>query len=236
MESSISVALAGQVALRRRLDLVAHNLANADTAGFRLEGQVVQIMPRRDSGATVVYPIDRGSYTDFRAAPIRHTGNQLDVALVGQGFLAVETAGGPRYTRDGRLNRGADGTLVDLDGRALLADGGGTIVLPEEAADVAVAADGTVTADGAEIGRLAIFRLPSHASWTRGADGLFESDAAEPAPDLLLQSGALEGSNVQPVREIVAMMELQRGYGRIQLVLDGEDERIRKLVDRAVRG
>lgn len=234
MESSISLALAAQVALRRRMDVVANNIANANTTGFKLEAQIVQRLDQPVGDTDVAYPLDRGSYTDLRPGPITVTGNPLDVAVVGDALLAVQTPQGPRLTRDGRMTRAADGTLTDLSGHAVTAAGGGAIQIPEQAREITIASDGTVTADGEEVGQIGLFAIPSDLQ--READGLFSgSGAPVPATDAALQQGALEQANVQPITELVDMMEVQRGYERVQRLLDGEDERIRKLVDRAVR-
>jgi flagellar basal-body rod protein FlgF len=236
MENSISLALAGQVALQRRMEVVANNIANASTAGFKLEGQIVQTMPRRTTGDLVVYPIDRGSYTDMTPGTVSLTGSSLDVALDGPGILAVQTPRGLRYTRDGRLSQAADGTVLGAGGHSLVAVGGGTLQLPGEVRELVIAGDGTITADGEEVGRIAIFDLPQGTGLERQADGLF---AAPKEFALLneghLRQGMIEGSNVQSIGELVSMMEVQRHYERVQKVLEGEDERIRSLVDRAVR-
>lgn len=234
MESSISLALAAQVALRRRMDVVANNIANASTTGFKLEAQVVQRLDHTVGDDPVAYPLDRGSYTDLRPGPVTLTGNPLDVAVVGDAMLAVQTPEGQRLTRDGRMTRAADGTLVTLSGHAVLAAGGGTIQLPEQAREITIAADGTVTADGEEAGQIGLFAVPG--DLRREADGLFAGSATPaPAEGATLQQGAVEQANVQPITELVGMMDVQRAYERAQRLLDGEDERIRKLVDRAVR-
>jgi flagellar basal-body rod protein FlgF len=236
MESSISLALAAQVALRRRMDVVANNLANAGTAGFKLEAQIVQPQPQPSGESEVDYPLDRGTYTDLRPGPITLTGNPLDVAVAGDEMLAVQTPGGLRYTRDGRMTRAADGTLLGLSGHPVAAAGGGTVAVPEQTRTITIAGDGTVTADGEELGQIGMFALPPGTGLRRQADGLFTVDGiVEPAPEGRLQQGAIEQSNVQPIQELVDMMELQRGYERVQRLLDGEDERIRKLVDNAVK-
>jgi flagellar basal-body rod protein FlgF len=210
-------------------------MANASTVGFKLENQIVETMPRDSGRDEIVYPLDRGSYTDQAAGPITLTGNPLDVAIEGEGFLAVETADGVRYTRDGRMTRDAQGTLIGSSGDPILADGGGTIEIPETARQIVIAGDGTVTVDEEEVGRLAVFALDDQSAAARGPDGLYASERAEPLPTALLRQGALEQSNVQPVRELVDLMELHRGYERMQSILDDEDQRIRKLVANVVR-
>jgi flagellar basal-body rod protein FlgF len=234
MESSISLALSAQVALRRRMDVVANNIANANTTGFKLEAQVVQRLEQPIGDAEVAYPLDRGSFTDLQPGPVTLTGNPLDIAIIGDAMLAVETPQGQRLTRDGRLTRAADGTLTDLAGRAVAGAGGGTIQIPEQTRQITIAADGTVMADGEEAGQIGLFAVP--ADLRREADGLFSGSGTPVAAEgATLQQGAVESANVQPITELVDMMEVQRGYERVQRLLDGEDERIRKLVDRAVR-
>lgn len=235
MENTSRVALASQMVLRRRLDLVANNVANAGTAGFRLERQVVQTALHGAGQARVTYPLDRGSLTDLRAGTLRTTGNTLDVAVEGQGFLAVAAPGGLLYTRDGRLGRAADGTLTGAGGHPLASADGGPILVPEETASLVIAGDGTVTADDEEIGRIGLFLLPDGAAPVRRADGLLEIAGAVPHPEGRLRQGMIEESNVEPIRELAALVELQRGYERVQTILDDEHERLGKVIDRAVR-
>jgi flagellar basal-body rod protein FlgF len=163
------------------------------------------------------------------------TGNPLDVAIDGEGFLAVQTQDGPRYTRDGRLSRNAEGILIGSAGHPMMADGGGEIVIPETARSITIAGDGTITVDEEEVGRLALYRIPDQSAAQRQPDELYASDQAELLETGLVRQGALEKSNVEPVRELVDMMELHRGYERLQSILEDEDRRIRKLVDNSVR-
>jgi flagellar basal-body rod protein FlgF len=237
MESSISLALATQLATRRRLEVVAHNIANASTTGFRVEGQVLGTMPRDGGDDTrLVYPIDRGSFTDQRPGAVARTGRDLDVAVDGSGFLAVEAAGGRRLTRDGRLTVGSDGTLRGAGGGVVASTGGGALIVPEAARRIEITPDGTVLADAVELGRLALFAIDGVRGLERSGDGLLSAEGAVLMPEGRVVQGSLERSNVQPVQELVDLIELQRGYERAERIIDGEDERIRKIVDRTVRG
>src|SRR5688500_10929571 len=117
MENSIYIGLSRQVALRRQLDVVANNIANMTTPGFK--GQDVlfqQYMVGKGSSDSYSMVSDYGSYRDARSGPVARTDNPLDVALEGDGFLVVETAQGPRYTRSGRMSIGPDRQLVDSNG------------------------------------------------------------------------------------------------------------------------
>jgi flagellar basal-body rod protein FlgF len=197
--------------------VVSHNLANVSTNGFRAELAAFRAVPVRGDGASSrVYALE--STVGYSTAPgvVQTTGRPLDVAVKGNGWLAVQALDGTEaYTRAGALEVNAEGVLTDLQGRPVVGDGG-PLTIPANA-EVEVASDGTVSAKvGRErpqpLGRLKL--VTPEAPLQRGTDGLFraaEGDlAADPAARV--QSGALEGSNVNAVESMVAMIAAARQF------------------------
>jgi flagellar basal-body rod protein FlgF len=218
MDRSIYVSMAGATATMQLQEVLAHNLANVSTVGFRAELNALRAVPVAGDGAsTRVYALESTPGYNAEPGPVTATGRKLDVALRGNAWLAVQGLDGTEaYTRAGALALAADGTLVTQAGLPVLGDGG-PIQLPP-GAEPAIAADGTVSATGANgrttvVGRLKL--ATPEAPLVRGTDGLFRAaDGAELPADATarLQDGALEGSNVSPVETMVAMIAAARQF------------------------
>jgi flagellar basal-body rod protein FlgF len=217
MDRMIYLSMAAAKATMHRQEVVSHNLANVSTNGFRAELAAFRAVPVRGDGASSrVYALE--STVGYSTAPgvVQTTGRPLDVAVKGNGWLAVQALDGTEaYTRAGALEVNAEGVLTDLQGRPVVGDGG-PLTIPANA-EVEVASDGTVSAKvGRErpqpLGRLKL--VTPEAPLQRGTDGLFraaEGDlAADPAARV--QSGALEGSNVNAVESMVAMIAAARQF------------------------
>ncbi|MCW5635053.1 MAG: flagellar basal-body rod protein FlgF [Rubrivivax sp.] len=232
MDRLIYLAMAGAKATMQRQDVLAHNLANASTTGFRAEMQAFRAVPVQGSGAsTRVYALESTVGYDDRAGPVQSTGRALDVAPQGRAWLAVQALDGTEaYTRAGSLQVSAEGQLVTPTGLPVLGDGG-PIAVPAGAA-LEVAADGTITASTGNgkpqpVGRLKL--VTPEEPMQRGTDGLFRAggDGGDlPAdPAARLQSGALEGSNVSAVETMVAMIAAARQFEQQMKVLQGAEQR-----------
>ena len=217
MDRMIYLSMAAAKATMHRQEVVSHNLANVSTNGFRAELAAFRAVPVRGDGASSrVYALE--STVGYSNAPgtVQTTGRPLDVAVKGNSWLAVQALDGTEaYTRAGALEVNAEGVLTDVQGRPVVGDGG-PLTIPANA-EVEVAADGTVSAKvGRErpqpLGRLKL--VTPEVPLQRGTDGLFraaEGDlAADPAARL--QSGALEGSNVNAVESMVAMIAAARQF------------------------
>lgn len=242
MENALYVALSQQMALRRMLDVTANNVANMNTTAFRAERPVFDdFVSRVGKGDPAAFVIDRATYTDQREGTVAATGNPLDVAVRGNAWLQVETADGPRFTRDGRLNRAPDGRLVSVDGHPVLDRDGAEITLPEDVADISIAADGTISYSGqaggqaVEVGQLGLFRLPNPHALEREPGGLVRpapGSRPEVAEGATMVQGALEGSNVQPILEMVRLMDLTRAYGQSNRMVESENDRQRNAINK----
>lgn len=219
MDRLIYTAAAGARALMQRQDALANNLANAATPGFRADESVFRAVPVRGEGApTRVVSLEATAGFDTRAGALESTGRNLDVAIPGAGWLALQAPDGTEaYTRNGALQVASDGTLVNSAGLPVAGEGG-TLSIPPGTA-VSIARDGTVTAQPATgpaqtVGRLKLVNpLPSELR--KGDDGLLRMESGEDAPadpQVRVTAGALEGSNVNPVDAMVGMIAAARQY------------------------
>lgn len=217
MDRLIYLSMAGAKANMQRQDVLANNLANASTPGFRAELHAFRAVPVQGSGAsTRVYALETTPGYDASPGVIANTGRPLDVAMRGNAWLAVQGLDGTEaYTRGGSLEVGADGTLLTRNGLQVMGDGG-PIQVPANS-EVSIAADGTVSARGTNGRNTAVGRLKlvtPEAPLNRGADGLFRAADGDLPADATarLQDGALEGSNVSPVETMVAMISAARQF------------------------
>ena len=228
------VALTRQSGLAKELQSVANNIANLSTTGYRREGvvfaEMVEALPVE--GNSVAMTAARGRYFDELQGSLDETGGALDLAIEGEGYFTVQTPAGDRLTRAGAFTRDADGRVVNLDGHPLLDEGGGEIVIPFEAKAINVAADGTLSVDGAPAGKIGLVDVEDATKLSREAGVLFkaEAGAAQPAENGRIVQGSLEQSNVNPITEMARMVEVQRAYEYGQKLMDQEDERIRLVV------
>ncbi len=200
----------------------AHNLANANTTGFKADYAAYRAMPLFGEGLpTRVFAATERPGIDFSAGSLEATGNDLDVALMGEGFIAVQARDGSEaYTRAGELKLDAIGQLTTADGLPVLGNGGPIALPPAE--KVQIGADGTISVRplGQQANTLAVverLRLvkPDLANIVKGEDGLFHTRDGAPAPidaSVHVTHGTLERSNVNPVSEMIQMIETARRY------------------------
>jgi flagellar basal-body rod protein FlgF len=200
----------------RRQEIAAHNLANADTTGFKAERVFARMM-----GDAI--PV-ADTATDMRAGALTHTGQPLDFALADGAFLSVGTAGGERLSRGGSFMLDGESRIVDMSGNPLLGEQG-EIVVPPGAIDVD--ARGVVRVDGQEVATLRVQTVPPDVGLTHDAGTLFLPDPAaadQPPEERQVRQGHLEGSNVSTVGSLVDLISIQRNYAAVQravVTLDG---------------
>jgi flagellar basal-body rod protein FlgF len=217
MDRMIYLSMSGAKATMQRQEVLANNLANASTTGFRAELQAMRAVPVRGDGAsTRVYALETTTGYDPTPGSIATTGRSLDVAMQGNAWLGVQALDGTEaYTRMGSLQVNAEGTLTTSGGLTVLGDGG-PITLPPNS-EPSIAPDGTISVKQAggtvnTVGRLKL--VTPEAALRRGDDGLFRAAdgdlTADPAARL--QEGALEGSNVNPIESMVAMIAAARQF------------------------
>ncbi len=237
MENPLYIGLSRQVALRRQLDVVANNIANMNTAGFRGERMLFEAAMERGGmkpSDKIAFTIDRATFTDFTAGGLKPTDNPYDVALDGDGWFQVQTPDGPRYTRDGRMRRDVDGQLVNANGFPYLDDNQQPIVIPADRSRMEIGTDGLVSADNEMIARLRVVRFESPQALAQTGDVLFDAGDAQPlpAPDARIVQGKVEQSNVQAIAEMSRMMELTRDYQSVTRMMDDGQELLRSAINR----
>lgn len=241
MENALLVGLSRQMALARELDVIANNMANVGTNGFKTRSARFNefIMPKasadsfRPADKPLSYVIDKGTPIDLSQGAIERTGNPLDVALRGDNYLAVQTANGERYTRAGSLDINGQGQLVTQSGQPVLGEGG-PITFGAAESNARIAADGTVSTDQGIRGKLRQVRFANPRALISDGANLFSSPVAPVAagPEARLEVGAKEGSNVKAVIEMTRLMEVQRSYQSVANMMSKTDELRSKAISR----
>lgn len=233
MEASGYVTLTRQSGLMREMQVVANNIANASTNGFRREGVVFAEHVARTGGESLSMAHARGRLTDPTQGALTPTGGALDLAVEGEGFFPIETPGGVRLTRAGAFMTGPEGDVVTPEGHRLLDAGGAPVNLPPDAGAITVGPDGTISTPLGPIGQLGLVRPVAPLAMRREGGTLFDPGPAgfEPALEGRMLQGHLEGSNVDPTLEIARMIEIQRAYELGQSFLDREDQRLRGFIE-----
>jgi flagellar basal-body rod protein FlgF len=241
MENPLLIGLSRQMVLERQMDVVANNVANLNTTGFKADNSLFEqyLMPvARENrfipgDRQVSFVNDRGTWRDLQPGPVQVTGNPLDVAIDGNGFLVVQTPNGERYTRNGALQINAQGQLATADGLPIVGDNGPITLQPNDR-NIAIAADGRVTViEGAASNtestrgtiRIASFANPGQLQ--KEGNNLFSSPAGVAATtdttSRLIQ-GSIEKSNVNGVIEISRMIQISRSYQQIATLLQQQSD------------
>ena len=230
MDRLIYLSMSGAKASLQRQDVLAHNLANSSTNGFRAEMAALRAVPVRGDGAsTRVFALESTIGYDDKAGPLQTTGRELDVAMEGKSWLAVQGLDGTEaYTRAGALQVNAEGLLVTSGGLPVQGDGG-PITIPA-GAQISIAPDGIINttvgnARPQQAGRLKL--VTPEVPLTRGTDGLFRAADGDlqADPQARVMSGALEGSNVSPVETMVAMIAAGRQFEQQMKSLQTAEQR-----------
>ncbi|SHH78396.1 flagellar hook-basal body complex protein [Cognatishimia maritima] len=237
------VSLSLATALERSLDLAAHNMANASTAGYKAQHPILEAVDPANTGDStqaVNYVQDKGIFVDMAQGSLVPTGNPLDVAVNGDAFLGYEAPGGEiAYGRDGRLTVDPEGQLVTLGGSPVVDVSGAPITIPAEVGtSVTIALDGTITdQNGGVIGRIGLFKVDNPNQLAPIGNGLFlEGGAvAEQTEEARLSQGYIEQSNVKPVVEMIHLMDIQRAYERAVKLMSDESELTKQAIQRLGR-
>ena len=232
MDSAGYAALGRQAGLLREMKVVANNIANMSTTGFKREGVVFAEMVRAlpVEGGSVSMAAARVRATRFDQGALRRTGGTFDVAIEGEGFFQVLAPAGPRLTRAGAFRLDAAGALVTATGDAVLDSGGAPVLIPPGGGVIEIGADGSISVDGAPVGAIGIVRPEDATTLVREDGVLFRAEGAVAPAEGAIVQGFVEDANAEPVEEMARMIEIQRAYELGQKILDREDERIRDVV------
>jgi flagellar basal-body rod protein FlgF len=238
------IGLSRQVALERELDVVANNIANMNTTGYKADGSLFEeylssAARGSGSGGQISFVRDRGIWHDMSQGPIERTGNSLDVAIDGKGFLTVQTPKGVRYTRNGAMQINAQGQLVTSDGYPVLGDGGPITLQPTDS-QVSISRDGTLsvrTGDSnvdSQRGKLKLVSIDNAGQLQKDGSSTFNftGTGTPPAAAGAFIQGALEKSNVRGVVEMSRMIEITRAYTQIATMLQQQSDQGTQAIDK----
>ncbi|WP_425097702.1 flagellar hook-basal body complex protein [Tropicibacter sp. S64] len=237
MEAAGYAALSRLSGLKNEMRVIANNIANANTTGFRQEGIIFsEYVQRADEGAAVAMSAARVRNTSFEQGALQQTNGTFDLAIEGDGFFLINTPNGERLTRAGSFTPSAAGTLVTMDGYDVLGDGGAPVFVPPDATDLSFAADGTMSAGGVPLGRIGVVRPIDPLKMVREGGVMFRTDGGfEQLEEPRIIQGFIESSNVNPILQISRMVEVQRAYEMGQSFLEKEDERIRSAMKAMIK-
>jgi flagellar basal-body rod protein FlgF len=231
METASYTTLTRQSGLLREMQVVANNIANLSTTGFRREGVIFsEYVARLEDEPSLSMAWGNVRELDLSQGGLVQTGGAFDLGIEGDGFFLVDTPAGQGLTRAGSFTPSDEGILVTNEGFALLDTGGAPIRLPDGARQISIGLDGTLSADGAAVAQIGLWQPTDPLSLKHAAGTVFYAQGAEPAETGQIRQGFLEESNVNPVQEIARMIEVQRAYELGQSFLDAENERAKSAI------
>lgn len=257
MIEGLFISASGMLPKSTRQEAIANNLANSEVPGFKKDNMFLREMReqmKRQSGDYPDWRINRfeGVWTDHEQGALRHTGDVFDMAINGKGFFAVQTPEGVQYTRNGNFSKDELGQLVTPLGHVVLGEGGGPITIPENYQRPEIDASGTVRVRDELLGeqtvvgqiqivdfpelydRNAAAQTPYQTPLKKGRDGLFIPHPATPqvtADNFVISQGFLEESNVEPVLEMVKMIDVFRAYESEQRAIQVQDSTLERAVN-----
>jgi flagellar basal-body rod protein FlgF len=239
MENAQLISLSRQMALQRQMEVIANNLANVNTTGFKAEQVLLEeyVSPvARDGGFAwsdqpLTYTHDWATMHDLSDGAVVQTANPLDVALRGDGFLAVQTPAGERWTRSGALQIDAEGFLVTTDGHRVLGEGG-PIQFDADDNDITIAPDGAISTNDGIKGRLRLVEFSDVQALAREGSNLFSGGVPIEGGTTRVMQGALEKSNVSGIAEMTEMIRVSRAYQSLASLMQKQDEMRRSAVQR----
>ncbi len=249
MQNSLLVGLSRQVALERELDVVANNIANLNTTGFKTDGAVFEefISPtaRADNflaaDRRVSFVHDRATWINLSQGPLERTGNPLDVAIDGRGFLAVQTPNGERYTRNGAMQINNNGELVTSEGYQVLGESGPITFQPKDR-NITISPDGTISvregnnaATESQRGQLRVTSFDRPGFLQKDGSSVFKAPpniTSQADKTSRIVQGTVEKSNVQSVLEMTRMIEVTRSYSQIAALLSQQSDLQRTAIEK----
>jgi flagellar basal-body rod protein FlgF len=233
MENTLYIALSYETVMQRQLDVIANNIANVSTPGFKGE-QMMFVEYLQDAGGKddVSFVQDIAVVRDYREGSFSRTENPLDIAISGQGWLEVDTPQGMRYTRNGHLEIDSKSTLTTSSGHPVLDDSGKPITLPASGGPIVITKDGTISVGDQKVGRLKLVSFDNEQLLRKDSESLYSTEAPPlPAPKANVVQGMIEESNVKPILEITNMIGAMRQFDSAQQMIEEEHKRQLTAID-----
>ena len=237
MENSLTIALSRQSVLSRQMDVIATNLANLETAGFKAENMIfTELLEQTAEGEVLSLVHDVSFVRDLSEGPMVGTQSPLDLAIQGQGYFVVDTPDGERYTRHGVFRLDDVGQIVTTEGHPVLNSGGAPIAVPLDTSSITITRDGTISADAQEIGQIKLVSFENPQALSKIGSGLYEAVDQTPTtdPDSEILQGMVENSNVKGVVEMTRMIDTVRSYQAAAKLADTEHQRILDAIEALV--
>jgi flagellar basal-body rod protein FlgF len=240
MDNALYVGLSNQMVLRRQMDIVANNIANADTTGFKVESLMTKTTPAapaftQGGPKPVKFVTADGVARDFSQGALQKTDAPLDVAIQGQGFFKVTTKAGDRYTRDGHFRMDDTGRITTQAGDPVGDTGGAEITVDRTKGEISIAKDGTISQGRDTLGKIGVFQFATLGALSKTGDNLYQNTSNQQpttATDPQVRVGMLETSNVQPLLQITKMIEVSRAYEQITHIMDSQADLSRNTITR----
>lgn len=243
MDSALIVSLSNQMVLRRKMDIIANNLANQSTTAFKREEalfeelttpvEVRDVVDGEPRTVQVRFVRDWGVIRDLKEGQFVATEAPLDVAIKGDGYFKIATDDGDRYTRNGHFKLDNRGRIVSNEGHPVLSDGGGEILLSPGDEPIKIAGDGTISTRAGIIGRIGVVEFENEGAMRKTGENLYETEESPiRSTDSKLVQGMLERSNVEPIIEMTQMIEVMRAYQHSSEIIQSSEDMTRRAVQK----
>jgi len=240
MDNSINVVTAAQRALQKQMVVIANNIANSNTVGFRAESVEFNSLISRPGGEHVEYPTVSSLKPSGENGSLQSTGNPLDIAMTGNGWFQIATPSGTAYTRDGRMQINAFGELQTIEGHALLDASGAPLLIPTSSGPPKIHNDGRVEVNGNVVGNIGVFDVDEKNMSSRFGNASFFADTPGIPIGIgaktKIQQGFLEGSNVNAMREMANLIMVSRSFESATSMAEGADRAIAKSINELADG
>ena len=246
MNNALYVGLSRQMTLKRQMDVIANNIANSDTTGFKVESLMLREDVRQPSlrpspgqaaPEKISFVHDAGVSIDYTQGALKQTGGTFDLGLHGDGFFQVQTPNGNRLTRDGRFTLNAQSQLIDMSGNPVLSNGGQPIRIDPTKTAPTISHDGTISQDGVIAGKVGVFKVADRTQLDKTEGGVFDpaTNGLTPTvdPTTTVEQGMIENSNVDAIQQMTRMIAVSRAYEQVSNMMDQtsstSDESIQRL-------
>ena len=241
MDNALYVGLSNQMVLKRQMDIIANNIANADTNGFKFESLMTKTVPGAPAFTMggprpVKFVGADGVARDFGQGGLRRTDSTFDLGIEGQGFFKVTTKAGDRFTRDGHFRTDNNGVITTQAGDPVADDGGGQITIDQtKPGAITISPDGIVSQGSERVGKIGVYKFDSLSALEKTGDNQYQNAANQQptaATDAKVRQGMLESSNVNPIVQITKMIEVNRAYESVTQMMSAESDLSRSSVAR----
>jgi len=237
MENALYIGLSRQVALQAQMNTIANNIANINTPGYKSQHMVFEkylVNTDKNDQETLTMVLDYGQFTSTSQGSLKLTGNQLDIAIEGDGYMMIETSQGTMYTRAGNFSLNEDGEIVNGAGQRVLSERESPITIPRDAREIKITVNGGVVTEQGVVGQLGVVEFNNRQELEFMGNGLFKSvnDIGIPPVNSKVRQGMIEGSNVQGVLEMTNMIDVSRQYQSMHRLLQSEHDRQRNTIQK----